>query len=840
MKKKQKPRLVTERSLFSWVRSSSVKLQVTLLAIIIVTVLARVVPLEMQKKIVNEAIFLKKTELLASYCGIYLIAVLISTIFKYLTNVIQTLLGQRALAQMRREVYHHILTLPIDFYRKTQPGMVVAALVTELATAGDFVGMAIAIPVTNILTLVAFGAYLFWLNPLLAAVSLSIYPIVLVLIPFLQGRANTANKTRVDITRQLSDRVGESISGIHEIHTNGTYAIENRKFDRIVERLMNIRIVWNLYRFGVKTTNNFLNSLSPFLIFIIGGYLAINGRLALGALVAFLSAQEKLYDPWKELLDFYQAYQDAAVSYKRVMEYFDAVPEHLLEPEGRAPYDLDGSIEVKDLSFYTESGIRLLDRVSFSLSPGKHMAVIGFSGSGKSTLALCLNQLYRYQSGHIRIGGMEVSELTKKDVIHNMGTVSQAPFIFDGTIEENLLYSVLAMEDVDDSASPAALPSLDDRIAALQQAGIFVDVLRFGLNMQLDQKEHTDLVDRIIGIRKAFRDEFGETVGDLIEFFNDKTYLYHSSVLDNIVFGTTDQPEFSGLNLGRTEYFLDYIDAAELGNPLLGLGAEVARQTVDILGNLPHEAIFFDQSPLEPHELEAYIPLTERLKKRSLHQLSDEDHRRLFDAALRFSPGRHKMVALPADLEALILKGRALFREMVSEELPGVFSFYDADSYIPSETILNNILFGKMKSRHPKAQEKISQSAIQLLIQDDLLETILKIGMQFQVGSTGDRLSGGQRQKLAIARIFLKSPKILIMDEATSALDNQSQARIQNLLENHWKGKSTVISIAHRLDIIRNYDYVAVMKSGKIGELGTYNELIEKKGLLYELVHGKS
>lgn len=839
MKKKQKPQLVTERSLFSWVRASNLKLQIVLLFIIIITVLARVVPLEMQKRIINEAIFLKKTKLLVTYCGIYLIAVLTSTVFKYLANVIQTHLGQRALAEMRRAVYHHILTLPINFYRKTQPGMVVSALVTELATAGDFVGMAIAIPVTNILTLLAFGGYLFWLHPVLAAVSLSIYPIVLILIPMLQTRANQANKRRVDITRKLSDKIGESISGIHEIHTNGTYAIENRKYDAIVKKLMKIRIKWNLYRFGVKTTNNFLNSLSPFLIFIIGGYLAINGQLALGALVAFLSAQEKLYDPWRELLDFYQSYQDATVSYKRVMEYFDAVPEHRLAPEDRAPYDLDGSIEVKDLSFYTESGIRLLDRVSFSLPPGKHMAVVGFSGSGKSTLALCLNQLYKYQGGHVLIGGHEVSELTKKDITRNMGTVSQSPFIFDGSIEENLLYSCSALQESSGSDSPAGRPSLDDMIAALQQSGIFVDVLRFGLNMHLDQKDHADLVDRIIRIREAFKDEFGGKIHDLIEFFDEKTYLYHSSVLDNIVFGTTDQTAFSGLNLCRNAYFLDYIDEAGLTHPLLRLGAEVARQAVDILGNLPHEAIFFDQSPLEPHELEAYTPLTERLKKKTIRQLSGKDRQRLLNAALRFSPGKHKMVALPPDLEGLVLEGRTLFREKISRDYPDIYAFYDAARYIPSETILNNILFGKMKTQHPKAQEKISQNAIQLLIQDDLLETILKIGMEFQVGSNGDRLSGGQRQKLAIARIFLKAPKILIMDEATSALDNKSQAQIQNLLENHWKGKSTVISIAHRLDIIKNYDYVAVMKSGKIGELGTYDELIGKKGLLYELVHGK-
>ena len=93
--------------------------------------------------------------------------------------------------------------------------------------------------------------------------------------------------------------------------------------------------------------------------------------------------------------------------------------------------------------------------------------------------------------------------------------------------------------------------------------------------------------------------------------------------------------------------------------------------------------------------------------------------------------------------------------------------------------------------------------------------------MQFQVGSKGDRLSGGQRQKLAIARAFLKTPRILIMDEATSGLDNNSQARIQNQLDTRWK-KSTVISVVHRLDITKTYDSIAVLKAGKIVEMGTY------------------
>ena len=119
------------------------------------------------------------------------------------------------------------------------------------------------------------------------------------------------------------------------------------------------------------------------------------------------------------------------------------------------------------------------------------------------------------------------------------------------------------------------------------------------------------------------------------------------------------------------------------------------------------------------------------------------------------------------------------------------------------------------------------------------LVAIIAIGMHYEVGTKGDKLSGGQRQKLAIARAFLKNPRMLIMDEATSALDNKSQSRIQNLLETRWKNRSTVIAVVHRLDTIKKFDQVAVMKAGKIIELGTYDQLISRKGALYELAGKK-
>ena len=827
---------IVKRSLFSWIFAGNVHLQVTLLLIIAVMVLARVVPLEMQKRIVNEAIKLRNINLLLVYCGIFLGSVVFFSALKYATTIIQTIIAQRATAGMRKALYHHILTLPLNFFRKTQPGTVVNALVTELTIPGNFVGMSVASPVTNILTLLAFGGYLFWLNPLLAAVSLSIYPIVLFLVPILQKGVNRANKRRVDTARTLSSRIAESITGIHEIHGNGAYRIENRKYDTLVDRLLKIRIIWSLFRFGVKSVNNFFTGLGPFLVFILGGYLTIKGRLELGALVAFLSAQEKLYDPWKELIEFYQVYQDGKVNYTRTMQFFDVAPEHEIEPKDREAFELGGSLEVSDLSFVTDSGIHLLDGVNLSLKPGEHLALVGFSGSGKSTLALCIGQLYKYTGGSVLIGDKEVSGLTKKDIINNLGIVSQNPFIFDGSIEENLLYSCKAKVDGNGQKKNDGMPTLDDIIAVLHQTGIFVDVLRFGLNAVLEHGQNEELVDMIVRVRKNFQRDFGGKLADYVEFFDENKYLYYSSVAENLTFGAPNKSEFSEENLSKNAYFLKFLDTADLTRPLLSLGANLGRQTVDILGNLPPETIFFEQIPIAADELDDYKTIADQLKNKKLHELAEDDRHRLLELALRFTPSIHKMVALPDFLETLILEGRALFREQISAEDPDAFTFYQMTEYIYSESILNNIFFGHTTSAGPQGEERINQSIIALLIGEDLLEAIIEIGLHYEVGNKGDRLSGGQQQKLAVARIFLKAPRILIMDEATSALDNKSQTRIQNLIETRWKKKKTVISVAHRLDTIKNYDKVAVMKAGRILELGAYEELMARKGALYELV----
>ena len=830
---------IVKMPLFSWIFKGNRKFKLLLVVTVCATVLVRVVPLEMQKRIVNQTLHLKAFELLLIYCGLYLAAVIIAGGLKFVIAYLQTIIGQRALSAMRKELYRHVLTLPLGFFRKTQPGMVVQSFVSELATAGDFVGMAVAIPVTSVLSLVIFTVYLLWLNPILAVVSFVTYPAAIFILPMLQKRANAENKKRVDVSRDFSGKLAEAISGIHEIQGNAAYHLENNKFELLVNKLQKIRITWNLYRQGIKVSSNFFTSFSPFIIFLLGGYLVIKGRLELGSLVAFLSAQEKLFDPWKELIDVYQAYQEASISYERTMKYFDVASEFRIEPENRPPYQLDGNIEVKNLSYTTEDEVQLLDDVNFALPAGGQLALVGFSGSGKSTLAHCIGQLYKYPKGHVHIGNQEVAGLTKRDIAWNLGLVSQTPFIFDGTIKDNLLYGCRSRIGEKQIYSDLPLPDLDQLIELVEQIGLFPDVLRFGLNSMLDFETYPNLLPKLIRIRKKLTRRLSVQLAESVEFFEKEKYQYYATMAENLTFGSANREAFSEANLIKNEYFLGFLKGVNLYIPLMKLGAGLCKQSVKILGDLPPNEIFFERSPFAADELEKYKLLYEQLNESEWSQLQANDQEKLLELALRFAPGRHKMIELPDGLRRKILKARTRFREKIAADFPGAFSFYRKSEFLSSHTILNNLFFGKFKTNNPQIQDAISEQVVQLLIEEDALETILEIGMQFQVGSKGDRLSGGQRQKIAIGRALLKKPNILIMDEATSALDNRSQKRIQSLLDTYWKGKATLIAVVHRLDIIKGYDKIGVMKSGKIKEMGTYQELIEKKGLLYELISGK-
>ena len=168
-------------------------------------------------------------------------------------------------------------------------------------------------------------------------------------------------------------------------------------------------------------------------------------------------------------------------------------------------------------------------------------------------------------------------------------------------------------------------------------------------------------------------------------------------------------------------------------------------------------------------------------------------------------------------------------RNVTQQSLRQNVGVVQQDVFLFAASILENIRYGRPEA----TEEEVAQAAKLAEIYDDIVA--LPNGFNTYVGERGVLLSGGQKQRISIARIFLKDPPVLILDEATSALDSVTEAKLQETFEKLSEGRTTII-IAHRLSTVRNADRIAVVEGGRIVELGSHAELMEKNGAYAELV----
>ncbi len=533
------------------------------------------------------------------------------------------------------------------------------------------------------------------------------------------------------------------------------------------------------------------------------------------------------------------------------MKIFDLDPPHLmLPPPEREAYSLDGNIRLQNVSYVVGEGVRLLEDINLEIKKNEQIALVGFSGSGKSTLALLIAQLYDSSQGNITIDDHDIEDLCKRDIGSNVAMIAQQPFIFTGTIADNLLYGVQAVTD------ESATVSREQIHAVVRAVGLVDDVIRFGLQAVLTPDECAPCRDKFLRMRQIIQTSLRDEFAQAIEFYDVDNYLRYSTIRDNIVFGDSMEHEFSVSRLPDHPQFMDLLAREKLAKPLITLGFAIAKQTVDLLVDFQDDEFFFRDNPMEMKEFASYSELLERLKG---PQPKDAEERKLLlILALRFIPEKHSIVSLPSALERKILSARHGFLETVvkvdiqqckatgsgASIVPifsevGSFIPFCPSEYLYTRSLRENILFGAVKSEQILV-EHLRELASKAFADEQLLDEILAIGLNFEVGSKGDKLSGGQKQKLAIARAFLKDAPILIMDEATASLDNTSQARIQELLETDFRGNKTVIAVIHRLDLTPAYDRIVVLKAGRITEQGTYDELMDKKGDFYGLATAES
>ncbi len=819
---------------------------------------------------------LEQEGLLLALSFAFLGLVLVNGGFKFVINTRKGRMGERMLRRLRYELIDRALRFPIPHMRKVKQAEVATMIKDEVEPIGGFMDDAFVTPVYLGGQAITAMAFILVQNVWLGLVTAAIVLVQAFLIPKLRKRILVLGRERQLAARQLAGRVGEVIDGAVEIHASDTSNYERADFSARLGK--NFRIRYEIFqrKFFVKFINNLLAQLTPFVFYSLGGILAIRGQLDIGALVAVIAAYKDLPPPIKELIDWDQQRNDVQIKYDQVIEQFQ--PPEMIEPwvhdpEAPDPAPLSGQWNVLSATLTDDTNTRLVDGVSFTTDLNGHVAVVGASNSGKEHLGMLLAGLTKPSSGDVKLGGANISELPASVTGRRLAYVGPDAYLFPLSVRDNLLYGLkhvpriapvyegaelerraweeaeslraanstldLAADWVDYAAAGAEGPEdLTERlIAVLRLVDMEDDVYRFGLAGAIDPAARPEVAEGVLQARAALTERL-ETAGasGLVVRFDPERYNLNATLAENLLFGTPIKAAYETAQLAENELVMGVLNDEGLSGPLLDMGLSIAKTMVEIFADLPPSHPFFEQfSFIEADELPDFRMLVQRGEKSGGEGMPEADRKRLWGLPFRYIEARHRLGLIDEALETRIVAARERMAERIDLNDPGAVELYRPDSYNAAASLQDNILFGRLAFGQAQADETVGRAVTEVLDQLGLRQTVLKVGLDFDVGVGGRRLSKVQRQKLAIARALLKRPDVLIVNEASVAMDGATEARLvdQILAEVRDRG---VVWILQRASLSDRFDQVILMDSGRLLEQGKFSELNSAGSSLTKLI----
>jgi ABC-type multidrug transport system fused ATPase/permease subunit len=873
-----------EPSVYRFILKHSMKQQILLLLLTLASFPFLYYSLDLPKTIVNKAIKedaqfpqsvfgfeFDRVPYLMVLCGVFITLVFINGAFKYFINTYKGRLGERMLRRFRYSLYQRLLRFPLSYFHKNSSAQIIPMITVECEQLGGFIGDAFNLPLFQGGQLLTIIFFMFMQDPILGAAAIALYPVQGYIIPKLQFKVNQLGKRRVRTVRQVADKVQESAAGIVEIQANDTVKLQLTDFAHVLGIIYDIRFEIYQRKFFAKFLNNFLGQLTPFFFYSLGGYLVIKGDLSFGALVAILAAYKDVTSPWNELLTFYQIKENSRITYEQIVEQFqpsgmtDATL-LLAEPEKVMP--LTGELSVANLSLAEDDKSRVVDAVSFTVKLDEHVAIIGQSGSGKSELALLLARLVRPSSGRITVGGADLAELPVAVIGRRVGYVGAMPYLFAGTLRDNLLlglrhvplrpaeydeavarrrarelYEARRSGNIDfdlradwidyESAGVADRAQLTERVAeVLARLDFEEDVYGLGLRGRLDPALQPDLAERLLEARGALAQRLvGDGITNLVETYDPERYNSNASVAENVLFGTPIGPTFELDALADNIHVRRVLDQLGLTDDLVEVGRQVAETMTEMFAGLPPEHEFFEQfSFIDANELPEFAAMLTTVESGGLAALDPQQRDKLLSLPFKLIAARHRLGVLDERMQQRLLEARHAFREGLAEEARGQIEFFDPGRYNAAASLQDNILFGKIAYGEADAIVRVPQVLGEVLAALSLRSAVIDVGLDYHVGTAGSRLSLAQRQRAGIARALLKRPDLLILNEATAALDAPAQVKVTSGLCQEMAGRG-LIWVLHRASLARNFDRVLVMSGGKLQEQGRFEELDRKDSL---------
>ena len=341
---------------------------------------------------------------------------------------------------LRAQLFSHLQFLSVRFFDKRQTGALIARVTRDTQALDAVLMEGMNFLLVNILTLVGIGVVLFVTNWKLAFLVLVPVPLVLFLSHRVWRRVITLWHRSGHLNSRLSATVGDSLSGVRVVKA---FAKEEREITRFNERSGEVRdadVEFELVWTSLFPILWLLISSGGLLVTYVGGRWVLGQEIEIGTLIMFQGYLGMFYGPMQYLSNWFNYLARSFAAAERVFEILDASPDVPDSDNAIAIPKVKGDVEFKDVVFGYEKHKPVLEKVSFKVQAGEMIGLVGQSGAGKSTTINLISRFYDVTDGHIFIDGVDIKKIRQHDLRSQIGIVLQEPFLFNGTISENVAY----------------------------------------------------------------------------------------------------------------------------------------------------------------------------------------------------------------------------------------------------------------------------------------------------------------------------------------------------------------------------------------------------------------
>lgn len=390
--------------------------------------------------VVNEIFVNQRADLIALIAGSVVVMFLIRGAATYGQGVLLAKIGNNIVARYQQRMFDHLMRLGVVFFSDERSGQLAARINENIWGIRDLLTMTLNSVARDAVMVVSLVILMIIKDPWLSIFALIIAPPIAYAVNYLMRRLRAVAREAVEFNSRVTGAMQEATQGVTIVKA---FTMEDQLSQKVAALIWNAEARANKIARIQERTAPISESLAGFAIagvIAYGGYRIAVSNVPPGDLFSFLTALMLAYDPARRLARVQVALERSLVNARMIYEILDIKPQQG-DLEGAAELQVGkGEIRFKKVDFSYDAGLPVLDSVSFVAKPGKTTAIVGASGAGKTTLLALLQRFYDVSGGEIAIDGQNIAGVTKRSLRSSIAYVSQAPYLFEGSIADNIRY----------------------------------------------------------------------------------------------------------------------------------------------------------------------------------------------------------------------------------------------------------------------------------------------------------------------------------------------------------------------------------------------------------------